>query len=194
MSSLIYSVMWFTFFVYTLFLPNPSCWSIFYHVIAFVFNNIKAHVVFPTHPTNFPTKGLRSKRRSFFSYISGSCLTQSYRILLSSTTNTGTHCSRFALTSTLLLIPRSNTLSQTIPHVETLHVDGAVKSNVIVIIVRNAMTGVTRVVLTIELPVLVSLLQISLAIVQLSRVVNVLWIKLLSTIPKGVVASLSKDQ
>ena len=52
-------------------------------VIAFVFNNIKAHVVFPTHATNFPTKGLRSKRRSFFSYISGSCFTQSYRILLS---------------------------------------------------------------------------------------------------------------
>ena len=43
-------------------------------------------------PTNFPTKGLRSKRRSFFSYISGSYFTQSYRILLSPTTYTGTHC------------------------------------------------------------------------------------------------------
>ena len=35
------------------------------------------------------------KRRNFFSYISGSCFTQSYHILLSSTTYTGIHCSRF---------------------------------------------------------------------------------------------------
>ena len=61
--------------------------------------------------------------------------------------------SRFALTSILLLISRSNTLSQTIPHVETLHVDGTVKSKVTVTIVRNMMTGATRVVLTIELPI-----------------------------------------
>ena len=52
--------------------------------------------------TNFQTKGLRSKRRIFFSYISGSCFTQSSRILLSSTTDTGTHCSKQCTNSELL--------------------------------------------------------------------------------------------
>jgi hypothetical protein len=38
-------------------------WFIFCHVIAFIFTSIKAHVIFQTPDTNFPTKGLRSKRR-----------------------------------------------------------------------------------------------------------------------------------
>ena len=42
--------------------------------------------------TNLTMKGLHSKCQSFFLYMSGSCFTQSYRILLSLTTYTGTHC------------------------------------------------------------------------------------------------------
>ena len=45
--------------------------------------------------TNFPTKGLRSKRRSLFSNISGSCFTQSYRILMSALINAYFTCNYF---------------------------------------------------------------------------------------------------
>ena len=44
--------------------PTTSTVNVcFCHVIAFIFNSIKAHVIFPTPATNFPTKSLRSKRR-----------------------------------------------------------------------------------------------------------------------------------
>jgi hypothetical protein len=43
---------------------KPSDCFIFCHVIAFIFTSIKAHVVFPTLATHYPTKDIRWKRRS----------------------------------------------------------------------------------------------------------------------------------
>jgi hypothetical protein len=56
--ALIYSVMWFTFFVYTLFWLNPSDWFIFLSRDCFYILGIKAHVIFPTPASN-------SRRRAF---------------------------------------------------------------------------------------------------------------------------------
>ena len=71
--ALIYSVMWFTCFVHTLFWLNPSDWFIYCHVIAFKFLvYIKAHVIFLTPATNSRRiKGLRSE---IFHIFSGSCI------------------------------------------------------------------------------------------------------------------------
>jgi hypothetical protein len=62
------------YFVYTLFWQNPSDWFIFCQMIAFIFTSVKAHIIFHTPITNFPTKlGLRSKCFKFL-YFSGSCI------------------------------------------------------------------------------------------------------------------------
>jgi hypothetical protein len=45
-----------------------SIWFNICHMI------IKAHAIFKTPATNFPTKGLRSKHRSLSLYFSGSCI------------------------------------------------------------------------------------------------------------------------
>jgi uncharacterized membrane protein len=58
---IIYSVMWFTCFVYTLFWLNPSDWFQLVYFLSrdrFYIHSIKAHVIFPTPASNSRRKAL----------------------------------------------------------------------------------------------------------------------------------------
>jgi hypothetical protein len=85
-SFVIYSLIWFTFFVYTFFWPNPSDWLTFCHRIAFIIiiNSIKAHVF--SRPMIL-TSLLLEKRQSFTCIFSGGwiCITPQFPVVFLTT-------------------------------------------------------------------------------------------------------------